>query len=157
MMVVNRYGASGLRGEDVLGSVETFLIGKPGTDAFADQNLAFRDLALLPLVLPSRPNGLRATLDQLSRKQGIELQIVMEVDTGTAMKDVAMSGCAYTLLPLMAVREEVSAGSLAVARIVRPGIERTIAISLTTSRPLSNASRFVAGRLRQLATEVLKT
>lgn len=31
MIVVNRYGSSALRGEDVLGKVDTFLIGKPGS------------------------------------------------------------------------------------------------------------------------------
>ena len=156
MMVVNRYGASRLKGEDVLGSVETFLIGKPGSPALSAPTLAFKDLADIALVLPSKPNGLRATLDQLSRKHDIELQIVMEVDTGTAMKDVALSGHAYSLLPLMAVREEVTARTLAVARIVKPGIKRTISIALTTHRPLSNASRFVAARLRRLATMALR-
>lgn len=29
MIVVNRYGSSALRGEDVLGKFETFLIGGP--------------------------------------------------------------------------------------------------------------------------------
>lgn len=156
MMVVNRYGPSALRGEDIIGTVETFLIGKPGNEPLLRKTVGFRELAGLPLVLPSMPNGLRATLDQLSRKRGVDLQIVMEVDTATAMKDIAISGHAFTLLPLMAVKEELTAHTLAASQVIRPGIKRTIALSLTTHRPLSKAARFVAERLRRLASTVLQ-
>ena len=79
----------------------------------------------------------------------------MEVETSTAMKDVASSGQAFTLLPLMAVSQEVANGSLAVAQIVRPGIQRTIALSLTKQRPMSKAARLEAARIRQLAVPIL--
>lgn len=154
MTVVNRYGAS-LRGEDALGTVDTCLVGRPGASVFCAATVPFRALAGLPLVLPATPNGLRATLDQLARRHRIQLDVAMEVDTGTAMKDVALSGHAFTLLPLMAVKAEHEAGLLAAARIVRPGIVRTIALSLGRRRPLSKAARMVAGRVRQLATSLL--
>lgn len=157
MMVVNRYGSSGLGSEEVLGSVDTCLVGRPGDRLLAGDTVAFRDLASRPLVLPSRPNGLRLALDQISRRQGVGLYVVMEVDTGNAMKDVALSGEALTLLPRLAVNDEVRAGALRAVKVVRPGIPRTIALSLATHRPMSKAARFVAGRLRQLASRVLRS
>lgn len=157
MMVVNRYGSSGFGGEEVLGTVDTCLVGRPGEELLSNATVAFRDLAGRPLVLPSRPNGLRLALDQLSRKHRVHLDIVMEVDTGAAMKDVALSGQALTLLPRLAVKEELVAGALRAAKVVRPGIPRTIALSLATHRPMSKAARFVATRLRQLAAQVLRS
>lgn len=154
MTVVNRYGAS-LRGEDALGTVDTCLVGRPDAPVLAGATVPFRALAGLPLVLPSTPNGLRATLDQLSRRHRLKLDVAMEVDTGTAMKDVALSGHAFTLLPLMAVKAERDAGLLVAARIVRPGLLRTIALSLGRRRPLSKAARLVAGRVRVLASGLL--
>lgn len=136
----------------MLGTVDTCLVGRPGEDLLSNTTVAFRELSGRPLVLPSRPNGLRLALDQLSRKHGIRLNIVMEVDTGTAMKDVAICGQALTLLPRMAVKEEVLAGVLRAVQIVRPGIRRTVALSLATHRP----PRFVATRVRQLASQVLR-
>jgi DNA-binding transcriptional LysR family regulator len=156
MMVVNRYGAAAQRGEEALATVPTFLVGRPGHAALSAPTVALRDLQALPLVLPAMPNGLRGVLDQLSHKQGLALQVVMEVDSASAMKDVAMSGHAFTLLPLMAIGEELAAGTLAASRVVAPEIARTIALSLTTHRPLSRAARFVATRLRALASEVVK-
>lgn len=155
MAVVNRYGSSAARGEDVLGTVETYLVGKPGLPLLSGGKVMFRQLAELPLVLPATPNGLRSTLDQLSRRHGVQLDIVMEVDTSTAMKEVALSGHAFTLLPSMAVSQELLAGSLAAVPIVNPSIKRTIALSLTTQRPLSKAARLVAARVRHLATNLL--
>lgn len=156
MIVVNRYGSSALRGEDVLGKVETFLVGHANRPAFPrGDSLPFRALQGLPLVLPATPNGLRTTLDGLSRKYGIALDIVMEVETGTAMKDVAASGHAFTLLPRAAVEQEVAAGVLRACRVTNPSIRRTIALSLSRQRPLTEGARLVASRVRLLASSLL--
>jgi LysR family transcriptional regulator, nitrogen assimilation regulatory protein len=156
MIIVNRYGASSARGEDVLAVVDTFLVGKPDHPGCKGKAISFRDLAGLPLVLPSTPNGLRSTLDHLSREQGITLNIVMEVDTPTAMKDVAVSGHARTILPLLAIKEEQHAGVLTGIRIEKPAIKRTISLGFNGQRPLSKAARFVGKRLRELATGLLE-
>lgn len=151
LAVINRYGASALRGEEVLGTADTYLIGKAGSELLAEGNVPFKVLAHVPLVLPSVPNGLRATLDQLSRRHAVHLDVVMEVDSSGSMKDVALSGHAYTLLPLMAVKEELERKTLGAAKVVKPTIRRTIALALTTQRPLSRAARHVASRIRHLA------
>jgi LysR family nitrogen assimilation transcriptional regulator len=155
LAVINRYGASALRGEEVLGTADTYLIARAGHPLLATPTLPFRALAGVPLVLPATPNGLRATLDQLSRRHRVQLQIVMEVDSAGTMKDVAVSGHACTLLPLMAVQGEIARGTLGAAKLVKPGIRRTIALALTTQRPLSRAARHVAGRVRALAPRLV--
>jgi LysR family nitrogen assimilation transcriptional regulator len=47
-------------------------------------------------------------------------------------------------------------GVLRAVQIVRPGIRRTIALSLATHRPMPKAARFVATRVRQLASQILR-
>jgi LysR family transcriptional regulator, nitrogen assimilation regulatory protein len=153
--VINRYGPSSARHEEMLGTAETWLIGKAGSPLLKEDSVPFKALAGVPLVLPSTPNGLRVTLDQLARRHGIQLDIVMEVDSSGSMKDVALSGHAYTLLPLMAVKEELGHRTLGAARVVKPGIRRTIALALTTRRPLSRAARHVASRIRALAPRLV--
>lgn len=159
MAVINRYGISAHRGEDTLGRIETCLIGQPETDGgiyLSASTVPFKSLAGLPLVLPSAPNGLRAVIDQHSRRQGCEIDVVMEVETSAAMKDVALSGLAYTMLPRMAVAEEIAAGKLVAVDIVKPAIRRTISLSLTRQRPLSGAGRLVASRLKDLVPALLQ-
>jgi DNA-binding transcriptional LysR family regulator len=155
MIVVNRYGAAAPRGEDALGVVDTFLVGRPDHPAFQSRAFHFRNLAGLPLVLPSTPNGLRSTLDHVAREHRISLNIVMEVDTNTAMKDVAASGHALTILPWLAVQDECREGRLSAVRISKPFVKRTIALSFTKQRPLSKAARLVGSRLRSFTTKLL--
>jgi LysR family nitrogen assimilation transcriptional regulator len=155
MIVVNRYGAGAPRGEDALGVVDTFLVGKPDHAKCQGRMIPFRHLAGVPLVLPSTPNGLRSTLDHIAREQSISLNVMMEVDTNTAMKDVAVSGHALTILPMMAVQEECRSGLLVAVRISKPFVKRTIALSFTKQRPLSKAARLVGSRLRTFTTKLL--
>nr|WP_222622644.1 LysR family transcriptional regulator [Ramlibacter albus] len=149
--VINRYGPAAARKEEVLGTAETWLVGRPGSALLGSETVAFKSLAGVPLVLPAAPNGLRVTLDQLSRRHGVRLEVAMSLDGAGSMKDVARSGHAYTLLPMMAVHEELERGTLAAARVIKPGIRRTIAMALSTQRPLSRAARHVASRIRALA------
>ncbi|MEI2417699.1 LysR family transcriptional regulator, partial [Orrella sp. JC864] len=156
MIVVNRYGESAKPGEDVLGHMDTCLIGKPGAALLARPTVSFAQLAGQPMVLPARPNGFRSMLDALLRRHGVTPAIALEVDTVNMMKDVALSGQAMTLLPAMAVSEELAAGALAVSRIVRPGIRRTIALGVGRQRPPSLAVRYVAAQVGQLARQLLR-
>jgi DNA-binding transcriptional LysR family regulator len=152
--VINRYGPSPDRGEDVLGYVDTCLIGSKDRLPFQEA-VTFQELSDMPLVLPAAPNGLRSILDQTSRQKGVALNIALEVDTLSAMKDVALSGVACTVLPLFAVSDEVAAGRLCAAKIVDPGIRRTITLSITRQRPLSSAARLAVSKMRALATAML--
>lgn len=156
MAVINRYGPSPDRGEDVLGYVDTYLVSSPTRRAAAGETIRFAGLAGLPLAVPGAPNGLRSVLDQHARQQAVQLDIALEIDTLSAMKDVALSGAAHTILPLMAVREEVDESRLVALRIVAPAIRRTIALSVTRQRPLSRAGRLTVSRLRALVSGFLE-
>ncbi|RYE96396.1 MAG: LysR family transcriptional regulator [Oxalobacteraceae bacterium] len=155
MAVISRYGPSPDRGEDVLGYVDTYLVSKPDRRASPGESIRFAELAGLPLALPGAPNGLRSVLDQHARQQAVQLDVALEIDTLSAMKDVALSGAAHTILPLMAVREEVNEGRLVVRRITEPSIRRVIALSVTHQRMLSRAGRLTVSRLRDLVLRFL--
>jgi LysR family nitrogen assimilation transcriptional regulator len=155
MAVMNRYNCPGRPGEDVLGYVDTLLIGKPGAAGVNGEDIRFRDLDNLPLVLPPVPDGLRNLLEQQARLQGIRLNIRLEVNTLSAMTSIAAHGKAFSFLPLLAVDEEVAMGRLAALPISDPGMRRTISLGLTRHHPLSKAARLVASRTRALTIHML--
>lgn len=148
--VINRYGSKPPSGEEVLGKLDTYLVGVPDAALVSGPTVQFRELNGVPLVLPTAPNGLRTVLDQIARQKGFSLDIAIEVDTLSAMKDVAMSGHAFTILPFPAVDQEVAAGKLRAAKLSNPGIPRTISLSVTRQRPLTRAGRFVLAEIRKL-------
>ena len=155
MAVMNRYGSTAGRGEDILGYAKTFLVGKPGNPLVASKSVALRDLAEAALVLPSLPNGLRSILDQQARQQGVKMNVVVEVDTLATTKNIAADGDAYAILPLIAIDEEIKRGELAISEIIKPRIKRTITLGLSKQRPLSKAARLAAPRVRDLTMQLL--
>lgn len=155
MAIVSRYGASAWQGDDIMGWLDTCLIGRPLPN-HRGRTIAFKDLQGIPLVLPPMPNGLRSALDLLARQKAVALNIAIEVETLPSMKDVALRGSAWTMLPRMAVSQEIKAGAVAAWTIDRPSIKRTIALEFGTKHKLSSAGRLVAARIRALAPSHLK-
>lgn len=156
LAIINQYdpSLSPRKGTDVLVTMASYLICSPKHPLATRKAIPFRELAGLPLALPSVPNGLRSSLDVLTRQHGIFLKVAVEVETLNTMKAVAMSGHALTILPLLAVYEEVASGRLAAVEITDPHLPRSIALGVTGHHPLSRAARFVFSRLHMIVPQV---
>lgn len=154
--IFNQYdpNPSPRKGTDVLVTVDSYLICSPQHPLVGRKSIAFRDLEALPLVLPAAPNGLRASLDVLARQHGITLEVAVEVETLNTMKAVAIAGHAATILPLLAVDEEITSGKLKSIEITDPHLPRSISLGITGHHPLSRAARYVISRLRVIVPQV---
>lgn len=153
MAVLYRYGKSGRRGEQKLFDVDTFLVGPPGDRLTSRPTVDFAQLDGLPLVLPGAPNGLRVALDQLTRRQkaGFRLRVAMEADSLPIQRSMASHGAAYAVHGGVVVRRDVQAGIVSAARIVNPGLRRTLVLATTSQHPLSLAARETAMLVRGVA------
>ena len=70
---------------------------------------------------------------------------------------VAADNRCYTILPIHCVHHELQAGRVRAARIVNPGIARTIALGTTSQRPSTAAGRAVAKLVRDIVGELVGT
>lgn len=154
MAVINRYGPGPRQDEDVLATVPTYLVCLPGHELASQSTIPLARLDRLPLVLPPAPNGLRSILDLHARQQGIALDVALEMESLNTMKEVALSGHAATILPMLAVEDDVGAGRLAAVEIVDPELPRAIALGVTRHHPMSRAARLVLSRLHGLVPRV---
>ena len=130
---------------------DSYLIGPAGDRLTASRTVEFIELARKPLVLPGAPSTVRVMLDQLAKRKKITLDIVLAADSLKIQKEIVLNGYGYTILPRHAVLTEIESGALQAARIVNPGIKRTVVLVTTSARPLSLACREVAKLIRQLA------
>lgn len=153
--VMNRYQAQ-RDDEDLLGYVDTMLIGKAGSRVLADKEVDFARIDGLPLVVPPTPDGMRTFLNREAQARQIQIHICLEVNTISALTRIAASGKGYTFLPLSAVSDDIQSGKLAASRIVNPEMVRTISMGLNRHQPLSRAARLVAQRVRHLMRELLE-
>lgn len=143
-----RYDNQGSIDAEPLLNVESYLVGKAGSPLLRKGEISFSQLDGVPLVLPGAPSNVRLLLDQLAREHQIKLNVVLEADSTQIQHAVASTGEAFTILPKHAVASELNSGRLQLAKIVDPVIERSIALGITSIRPMSTATKIVARLIR---------
>jgi DNA-binding transcriptional LysR family regulator len=90
-------------------------------------------------------------VEEEARNAGIELNVVVELNSIHVMKKLVARGGLYSLASAHAVATEVEAGQLALSRIVSPQIRQTFYLVVGARRHASPAVQAVAGILRDLA------
>lgn len=122
--------------------VENLCLIGPGDGVSGDEReYPLRKLADVPLILPSRPHGLRLLVDTAAAHAGVTLQVDLELDSLSAIKELVQSGTGWTVLPYAAVYREVELGLMSARRVTSPPLRRTVVLATTGQRPLSAAAR----------------
>ncbi|HWP11584.1 MAG TPA: LysR substrate-binding domain-containing protein, partial [Ramlibacter sp.] len=152
--LIGRYRKTASRGEEVLISTHLSLVGPRQKEvAGLPPTITFRELAKVPLVLPSMPHGLRVAINAVARHKRLKMNVVAEADSSEAQKAImSRQGCFMVLSP-QTVGRELARGTLHAREIVEPRVPRLVVMSTTTHRPLSRAAREVAGIVRKLVRE----
>ncbi|MDT3684363.1 MAG: LysR substrate-binding domain-containing protein [Pseudorhodoplanes sp.] len=94
-----------------------------------------RDLAELPLILPSMAHNNRRLVEQAALEHGVRLRIRTEVDSVAFAKAMVERGLGYTILTYAAVQEEVARKRLAAYPIVRPALSTRVTIVTPRDQP----------------------
>jgi LysR family nitrogen assimilation transcriptional regulator len=154
LAILFRSERSARHDEQFLATVDTFLVGAPKDDITRAPTVPFSRLDGLPLVLPTRPSAWRQLLDEVSRRKGISLRVVLEADSVAVQKHVAAKGAAYTVLAPYAISEEVLTGRLQASRIVSPDLKRFVTLAMSKRGPLTLACRVITKLIQQTAKEL---
>ncbi len=112
-------------------------------------------LQSLPLVLPGSSHGARKVVERFARSRGLQLNVVLEIDSLPQLIAMASRASAYTILPHAAVINEVSAGGLKLIEIVEPSMIRTAYLVRKRSRPVSRASSSVEQAITMILQEMI--
>lgn len=140
--------------EQHLATVDTFLVGAPKDKLTRDATIAFSQLDGIPLVLPSSPSTWRHLLDEVGRRLGIALNVILEADSIVVQKEVAARGKAYSILGPYAMMEDVRSGRLQASRIVNPDLKRFVTLSISHKGPLTLACKAVVRLVSEVAKEL---
>lgn len=149
-----RHGGRLAGSEEVLSTVDAFLVGKAGDPLTRGATVEFAKLNRLPLILSRSPNSLRTRLEQIAQQKGIELSVAMEVNSLPLHRKLVADGCGYTVLSAYAMAPDALSDRLSAARIVKPHIKRFLTLATTSKRPLSFAEREVAAMMRKIASDM---
>ena len=102
-----------------------------------------------PMILPSRPHGLRELVDHVTIKHGFSLDVTHEINSLSTIIDLVEDGAGSTMLPYAAVYREVTEGRLSAYRIKGRPFSQTVVLATPTHRPLSLAGHRVLDCIKQ--------
>jgi LysR family nitrogen assimilation transcriptional regulator len=118
---------------------DLYLIGARDGGAPGGGTVPFAEVPRYPLILPSRPHGVRVLLENTAAAVGLALDVSLEIDSITMEREMIERALGFTVLPIGVVHEEVGKGRLFARKIIDPAIERTLYLAAPKRRPRSRA------------------
>src|SRR6185369_13759572 len=89
-----------------------FLVGRPGSFPSRRSHVTAADLAHLPLILTGRPNASRRLLDGWMAREGLSLDVRMEVDDPSMIRALLKEGLGFSLLSRGSFEADLRLGEL---------------------------------------------
>lgn len=131
------------------------LVGPAGEDRNRNHPIQFDTLSGLQLLLPSQGHGLRKILEQIARDRDIDLNIRVEADSYSTLKNLVKTGHGLTILPLAPIHDEIVSGLLTHTPIVDPTPIRRLMLSYPSDRPTSRLAKFTGQVLLATASDLV--
>lgn len=110
----------------------------------------------IPMIIPSRPHGLRLVVDSLLSEVEIDLNVIIEVDAMPSTLSLVEHGIGYTLLSYGPARHLIEAGRMKSWSIVNPVITRQLILATSSQRPTTFSTRALASMVRRQVQELVR-
>lgn len=120
-----------------------WFVGLPGNGLRPDKPVTLNSMADRPIILPSRPHGLRILVDQVGQENSLQLNVVAETNSMSVQKRLVLDGHGYTILPSIAIAEELAQARLAAAPLTNAGLTRTIVMARSRQRNMTMSVKCV--------------
>lgn len=135
---------------------EVFLVGRPGVLPKSMKSIRPEDLAVLPLILTSRPNASRRLLDGWAAGRGLSLDVRMEVDDTTLIRALLAKGAGFSLLTRGSFLSELQHGEF-IALPLRPRAYWPLALVRSTAEPMSELADKAVEQIRAIVDELTRS
>ena len=99
--------------------------------------VTLKDVAQLPLVIPSRPNAIRMHVESEMANLGCRLKIALEIDGVSAILDLVADGAGSAVLSRNAVASSVRPSAFTVRTIVQPALRTKVSLATSALRPVT--------------------
>ncbi|MEP6875522.1 MAG: LysR substrate-binding domain-containing protein [Burkholderiales bacterium] len=120
-----------------------------------DKPVPLATLAGKTVVLPSAPHGIRTLVEQACAVSNVQLNISAETNALSVQRSLVLGGHGLTILPPIAVADDLRTRQLSGAPLSDPSITRTIVLALATNRPTGRHVRCAVDLLVQCTKEAI--
>jgi len=111
-----------------------WVIGPAHSALRADMPIPLAELAKHKVILPSAAHGIRTLVEHACAVTKVTLNLSAETNDMGVQRSLVLGGHGLTILPTIAVADDLRAGRLKGAPLSEPGISRTIMLALPTHR-----------------------
>jgi LysR family nitrogen assimilation transcriptional regulator len=117
--------------------------------------LALREVAALPLLIPSRPNAIRMHVEAQMAAIGCQPTIALEIDGVSAILDLVADGVGCAILSRNAVMRSVRPSAYTTRSIKEPELRIGLSTSTSSLRPSTLTQQATLELLRDIARQKL--
>ena len=114
-----------------------------------------RDLAKIPLVIPSRPNAIRMLVENELANLGCRPEVALEVDGVAAILDLVADGAGSAILSRNAVDTSSRPQAFLARPIGSPPLRSKLALAMSSQRPATLTQKTVSELVARSAQSLL--
>lgn len=131
------------------------LVGARGALA-GRRSLTLAKASELPLLLLSRPNGIRETIERTWAERGVTPNVVAEINAPSLLVQAVQAGLGFAILPSCALDETLRGGAVDLADLRDVRLTRTACLGTSMLFPISTAAERVHGVVEELVTSSVR-
>lgn len=117
--------------------------------------ISLRDIAALPLVIPSRPNAIRMLVETEMTNLGVRPHVALEIDGVAAILDLVADGAGAALLSHNAVASSIRPSAFQTRAVTDPPLRSRLSLAISSQRPSTLTQKSCLDLLRKTALKVL--
>lgn len=119
------------------------------------RSIPLREVAVLPLVMPSRPNALRMLVETEMAHLGCRPQVALEIDGVAAILDLVEDGAGSAILPRNAVATAARPQAFVTRPISAPRLHSKLFMAMSARRTATLTQKAMLQLVRQMALKLL--
>lgn len=116
--------------------------------------ISLRELAQLPLVIPTRPNAIRMQVETELVNLGCRLNMALEIDGVSAILDLVADGAGSAVLTRNAVASSIRPSAFCVRTITEPVLRTKICMATSALRPNTLTQQATLALLQRTVEQV---
>ena len=117
--------------------------------------IGLKDVAALPLVIPSRPNAIRMHVESEFARIGCHPHIAYEIDGVPAILELVADGAGAAILSRNAVASSIKPSAFSVRSITAPTLTIALSTAISSLRPTTLTQQATLNLIRDTARELL--
>jgi LysR family nitrogen assimilation transcriptional regulator len=119
--------------------------------------ISLKEVASLPLVIPSRPNAIRMHVEAQMADVGCRPQVALEIDGVTAILELVADGAGSAILSRNAVTRSIKPSAFVTRPISEPRLSIQLSTAVSSQRPSTLTQQATLNLIRDIAHELLET